>query len=113
MPQDALDGIKTKAGRVVYDRKQHPFTPKDLERIAKKFDPATVEELPDETQKEWVETMCLVIDNMSEQILAIALQKYGLGIFADDIVDVIKNTVSKLLGVFTSYLESETNEYYV
>lgn len=113
MPRDALDGIKTKAGRVVYDRKQHHFTAKDLERIAQKFTPALVEGLPDEKQKEWVETLCSVIDNMSEQLLAIALQKFGLGIFADDIVDLIKNTVSRLLDMFTAYLDNETDEYYV
>lgn len=37
MPRDRLDGIKTKAGRVVYDRKPHGFRTSDLVRIEKKF----------------------------------------------------------------------------
>lgn len=38
MPRDRLDGIKTKEGRVVYDRKKHEFTVNDLRRILKKRD---------------------------------------------------------------------------
>lgn len=34
--RDRLDGIKTKDGRVVYDRRKHPFNEKDLLRILKK-----------------------------------------------------------------------------
>lgn len=33
MPRDELDGIKTKRGRVVYDREKRPMTARDLARI--------------------------------------------------------------------------------
>lgn len=37
MPADPLDGIKTKRGRVVYDREKHLWNEKDLIRVMEKW----------------------------------------------------------------------------
>lgn len=37
MPRDEIDGIKTKRGRVVYNRKPSVWTIRDFTRILKKF----------------------------------------------------------------------------
>ena len=66
--RDGLDGIKTYAGRVVYDRKEHKFTVKDLERIVGKSLPREIPYAGEENRVFW-DTIWKIVVRLFEFLL--------------------------------------------
>lgn len=93
MPRDRLDGIKTKAGRVVYDRKKHPMTDEDRARIAGLSSP--------EAKAEIVDRIVSIVDSMTEEMVAVILARFGVAPgLADELVEELKKIVGKFLESF-------------
>lgn len=96
MPRDRLDGIKTKSGRVVYDRKEHPFTAKDLERIGRKL-VAEVQKPNAEPKIVWA--LIKVMQTITEELLAAILGPWGLAGLANEVREVLEDFISSILKV--------------
>lgn len=79
MPRDQLDGITTRSGRVVYDRKKHLFTVKDVERILKKSLPREIPE-PTEENKWFYEILWEIIEELLQFLLTNKESKWTIAI---------------------------------
>lgn len=101
MPRDRLDGIHTKEGRVVYDRRKHEFTLRDVQRILEKTKPEAGEETP-----EYITWLIWFVDNLSEYMVSVILAPVGLSLLADDVVEAIKAAVDELRRAVGDYLEN-------
>lgn len=81
MPRDRLDGIRTKEGRVVYDRKPHQFTLGDMRRVVRKVSREAVEESIDHPEELWLVWFELFTTFYS------TLFEFGARMFAHNIVE--------------------------
>lgn len=92
MPHDPLDGIKTFKGRVVYDRKPHKFTPKDLRRIFKNSLPR---EIPEDSPEEkiWFDLLQEFLEEVIQYLLTGTQSIYAIGILVA-IAKVIDSAIS-------------------
>lgn len=70
--RDPLDGIHTRAGRVVYDRKKHKFTARDLQRIWKKINPELEKDLEDPEKNH---LLLEILEEILEEIIQMLLTK--------------------------------------
>lgn len=64
MPQDMLDGIKTKKGRVVYDRKPKSFKYNDLLRIYRKLGREAFENLDCEAYQDMGSLGLMIVQDL-------------------------------------------------
>lgn len=74
MPRDRLDGIHTRAGRVVYDRPKHVMTDADKARIAGVAAP----EAGNGKSTASVDLIVEVVDTMTEEMIGVLLARFGL-----------------------------------
>lgn len=104
MPRNRLDGIKTKAGRVVYDRKKKEWKPADKARLLKALQGEAP--LPDENKL--VNAIDELVTTITEEMVATILVSLGLppGL-SDEVVAKLKYIVEKALkasNLFADYL---------
>ena len=92
MPKDIIDGIHTRRGRVVYNRKKHVWTVKDIRRVV---DNALPREIPrsDSENEPWFQIYWGIIKKLLEFLLNNPESNYALAILAM-IVKTIDSTIS-------------------
>ncbi len=91
MPRDRLDGIKTKEGRVIYDRKEHPFTLKDARRIVKKIGALPLDIFP-ELIEESVPLGAIAADTLEDLLNSL----YGTIVKKEDPMQILDGAVGVL-----------------
>lgn len=83
------DGIHTYRGRVVYARKPHEFTLKDLQRISRAIERTQ----PDYSQPGWVAILARITQSMLGQLLALV----GLSEFSDAVYEFLRGFIEQIL----------------
>lgn len=91
-----MDTIRTRKGRVVYDRKKHMWTAGDLERISKSFMEKNASEIPLRDYSRLIS----VVDAMSEYMLEGLLTPVGLARYGDEALEWMKYFVQNIVDLF-------------
>lgn len=84
-------GITTREGRVVYDRKTHKFTEKDLARVMRLM------ERPADSAG-----LMRYIENLTKEMLDAILALVGLNAFTDDVYIFIRDLIERILSAIFS-----------
>lgn len=88
---------RTKTGRVVYDRKPSPFTPKDLERIGLKLAKNLEKPAAGVEKQDFAVLLTKVLQTVTEELLAIMLSTFGLAGLSNELREVLEDFVGSVL----------------
>ena len=87
----------------MYERKRHPFTPKDLLRIQRKILAEAEEPSKIEDPVLWYWLLIEILDELTEWMVSYMLAPVGMSWLADDIVEGLQDRVELILERLSDY----------